>query len=708
MQEFKLKIGKMTCTNCSNAIEKACKKLDGVEDASISYVNSSGVFKIKNTQAKEHIKEKIQNLGFEVLEDENALIQAKTKELKRLKFDLCLSIILSLIVMYFEMFVQGNFSAKMQMLLSVFGIFYCGRAFFNKALKGLGSRNLDMNTLVALGSLMAFIYSLLVYLQIFTKDSHLYFSSGLMIITFILLGKFIEEKLKQKAQNFQNKLDLINTQKAKILQADGSVNELSSAFVRAGDVLLVQEGESIVADGRILSGSAELDLSFLNGEFLPVFKKTNDEVLAGSIVLNGSLQIKAKQKAMDSTLERLKDLVFQAANIKSPLLSIVHKISGYFVAGILILSACVFAFYAFSQNLNSAFLYASCVLLISCPCALGLAIPIALNTAFNTAAKNFILLRNPANLEFLSAIKTAIFDKTGTLTQNELHIFKHNLSKEDFEKLAQIESQSSHPIAKAIFKASNLKKIKLEGFSRSFVSQGLEYKENDEVFLVGNEAFLKQKDVDTTKTNVFFNSCENEALIRVYFAKNNKELGGVALSNKLKEGSKELITFFKKEKIKTIILSGDNAKSVEKVALELGVDEFYGDLKAEEKLGFIQKEQNQNKVLFIGDGLNDAGALKLANVSISFANANDLAKKQGDIILMQEDLNKVILTFKLAKKTRNIIRLNLFWAFLYNALCIPIAANFIPFISLSPHFAAGAMCFSSISVVLNSLRLKKI
>lgn len=700
MEELRIKIGKMTCVNCSNAIERACKKIDGVKDASVSYVNSSGVFLLEDQEKRKDIIAKIQNLGFEILEDEQSLNAYKAKKHLELRKNLLLSIVLSVIIMYFEMFVRSSFSQNIQMALSFFGIFYCGRDFFSHAFLGFKSKNLDMNTLVALGTLSAFVYSFLVYLQIF-KEEDLYFSGAMMIISFMLLGKYLESKAKFKAQDYQRILENIDTKKTKILLEDESIKEISSSFVKSGDVLLVKEGESIVADGVVLLGSAELDMSFLNGEFLPVLKKEGDEVQAGAVVLNGALRIKANKKAMDSTLEQIKNLVFEAGSIKSPLANLADQISKYFVGGIIFFAFLVFVFWVLKADLNTAFLHSCAVLLISCPCALGLATPIALVVASANAAKNFILIKNPAALEKLALVKYAFFDKTGTLTKENLSIFKHNLSKDDFDKLCQIESLSSHPIAKALHKDHFFDFLKGEG--RVIVGSGIKYKEDNDNYLVGNAQFLHENEIDTKESDIFFDTFKE--YVRVYFVKNKKCLGGVLLSNALKDGAKELVLNLKKQNLKTFILSGDHVKNVEKIAKELQIDEFHAQLKSEEKLQIIQKFE---KTLFVGDGINDAAALSAASVSMSFSKANELAKKTGDFILIKDDLSAIFKCFKLAKKTRGIIKLNLFWAFIYNVLCIPIAAGFIPFITLSPHIAALAMCFSSVTVVLNSLRLKRI
>ncbi|MPB64573.1 cation-translocating P-type ATPase [Campylobacter upsaliensis] len=699
MRELKLKIGKMTCVNCANAIENATRKLEGVEDASISYTNMSGVFLLKNDTAKQSVKDKISQLGFSILQDELNIENAKQKELKRLKFKLLFAFILSSVIMAFEMFVFNAFSYNLQLILSFVVIFYCGFDFFSSALKGLRHKNLTMNTLVALGSLSAFIYSLCVYFGFFGE--HLYFSGAAMIISFVLLGKFIEEKTKNKAQIYQNKLQNLEAKKARILLENGEIKELPSSFVKTDDILLLSQNEVSPVDGLILEGRAEVDMSFLNGEFMPVLKKAGESIEAGAIIISGNLKLKANKKAMDSTLEQLKDLVFKASLFKSPLMRLIDKISAYFVGFILILALLVFLFYL--PNLEKAFLHALAVLLISCPCALGLATPLALALAFEKGARNFILLKNPAALEILSQIKLVLFDKTGTLTQNTLSVFKHNLSEENFLKLAQIESLSSHPIAKALFKATKLKESPLRGELENHIGQGVIYKEGENTYFIGNEEFLKEAK-GLEKTKEFLNSCEEKAPIRVYFAKNGICLGGVALSNALKKGAKELVDFLNSQEIKSVILSGDNEKSVAKIAKELQID-FHAKMTPKDKLNFLQKEQEQYKILFIGDGLNDAAALQKADLSISFSEASELAKQNTDIILMREDLTLIKLCFHLAKRTKRIIKLNLFWAFSYNLFSIPLAAGVFSF-SLSPHFAALMMSLSSLAVVLNSLRLK--
>ena len=315
MQEFSLKIGKMTCVNCAFGIEKACKKLEGVRDASVSYANSSGVFLVENEKILEKITQKIQNLGFELLHDEQGLQEYKSKELKSLRLKFFLALSFSLVLMGLEMFFKGFAWLE---ILFVLIVFYCGKDFFIHAFKGLKNKSFDMNTLISLGSLVAFTHSLLVYFGVFEAQG-LYFESAAMIIVFVLLGKMLEQNAKFKAEAYQKSLNKLDVKKAILVQNDESLKEISSSFVRAGDKVLLQSGESICVDGTLESEDGEFDLSFLNGEFMPVLKKRGDEILAGSILLSSkSVLIRANKKAMDSTLEQIKDLIFKASSAKMP------------------------------------------------------------------------------------------------------------------------------------------------------------------------------------------------------------------------------------------------------------------------------------------------------------------------------------------------------------------------------------------------------
>ncbi|TQR32439.1 copper-transporting ATPase [Campylobacter sp. MIT 99-7217] len=707
MQEFRVKIGKMTCVNCANGIEKACKKLEGVKDSSVSYANSSGVFLVESLDLKAKIIQKINALGFEVLNDDESLDTLKIKELQKLKINLFLSIGLCLVLMYLEMFVKGDISALVQIFLAFVVVFYCGRSFFIHAFKALMNKNLDMNSLISLGSFVAFLYSLLVFFGVFEGEGF-YFESAGMIIVFVLLGKFLEENAKFKADIYQKKLQSIDTKKATLIKDNEELEEISSSFVKIGDKILVKSGESVCVDGIIESDFAELDLSFLNGEFVPVVRKKGEAVLAGSVLVSsGVLVVRAEKRAIDSTLEQIRDLIFKASASKMPIARLANVISAYFVGFIIVFSVCVFGFYALKNDLNQAFLHSCAVLLISCPCALGLATPIALITALSNAARNFIFIKKPEALELLCKVKFALFDKTGTLSEEKLSVFKSNLSEENFEKLVQIESLNAHPISKALIQSAKKPLVKLEASVQSLAGKGIIYHDEDK-FVAGNEKLMKEENIIIDEaTRNFVRENQQEAPVLVYFAKNDLCLGVVCLKNALRADARDLIRYFEEQKITNIILSGDNEKSVENSAKALNITHFKANLSPEQKLESVRSYQKQGLSLFVGDGINDSAALALADVGIAMSSASAMAKSSGDFILIKDELSKIAYVHKLSLKTMKIIKLNLFWAFLYNILCIPIAAGFVSFISLSPHLAALAMSFSSISVVLNSLRLRK-
>lgn len=701
MEEYRLKIGKMTCTNCSNAIEKLSKKIEGVEAASVSYTNSSGVFLIKNESVKAKIKEKIKNLGYEILSDDESLAEFKQKELHTLQTRITLSIVASFLAMTLMMTWHSLFSAILQAFLSAFGVFFCGRSFFIHAFKGLKNKALDMNTLVSLGTLSAFIYSLLAFFEVF--DANLYFAEASMIVSFVLFGKFLEKKAQTGEQ-----ANLNQNAKATLILENGTFKEINAAFLQKNDLILVKEGEMISVGGVIEEGKAELDLSAINGEFVPVAVQSGDEVEAGALVVSGSLKIRATQRSVDSKLEQIKDMVFKASEEKIPIARLVDTISSFFVGSILLLAAFVFAFWAFKEGFNAAFLHMGAVLLISCPCALGLATPIALSLTLKKAAKNFILIKNPQILELLPKVQFALFDKTGTLSEEALQIHTHNLSPQNFTLLASLESLSSHPIAKA-FASENFKAFKPVSLPEFIPASGLIYRENDELYLAGSANFLAENGVQILAPHQkFVTQNAKIAPVVVYFAKNTRILGVVCLQNALRKEAKNLIDFLKSLQIQSLVLSGDNEQSVRQNAEILGIKSYFANLKPEDKLGILKEYQNKGICLFVGDGLNDAPCLSAANISIAMNNASEFTRSAGDVILLKNDLNLISYLIKLAKKSLAIIKQNLFWAFFYNVLCIPVAAGIVPNFTLSPHLAALAMCFSSFFVVMNSLRIAKI
>lgn len=702
MQELRLKIGKMTCVNCANAIEKLTQKIQGVQNASVSYVNSSGVFLVDNENLKIELEKKIKSLGYELLQNDEDLSKFKKKELITLRYNLILSACISAFAMILMAFVPN--SSLFQLILGFFGVFYCGRSFFINAFKGLRHLSLDMNTLIALGSFCAILYSFLAFVGIF--KAQFYFAEASMIISFVLLGRFLEENAKFKAKEGENSLLNLET-KFSLVQIEDKFEKMPSAFIKAGDIVLIKDGESVSVDGVVIDGQAEVDTSLINGEFVPVMKQKDDEIEAGSLIVSGMLIIKATKKAMDSKLEVIKDLIFKASNAKMPIARLVDTISAYFVGFILLLASFVFVFYSFNEGLNSAFLHASAVLLISCPCALGLATPIALVLALSNATKHFILIKNPASLELLRKVKYFIFDKTGTLSQNNLSVFAHNLDKKDFELLSYLESLSSHPIAKALSSANN-ENLSLNGELKTLAARGISYKMAQNLYLAGNATLLAEFGVKINqKHRDFIASYEDKAPVVVYFAKNKECLGVVCLSNELRAEAKDLMQFLEQKRLKSVILSGDNKKSVALNAKNLGVKEYFADLSPENKLEYLKEYQKKDLCAFVGDGVNDAAALSLANVSFAMNSGSALAKSAGDFVLIKDDLNAIKYAFNLSQKSFIIIKQNLFWAFFYNLCCIPVAAGVVPNFTLTPHLAALAMCFSSLTVVLNSLRLKK-
>ena len=564
-----------------------------------------------------------------------------------------------------------------------------------------------MNLLVAIGASSAFFYSLLVMLfpQIFPeKMRYLYFDGASALVSFILLGRYLEQKTKNKVSAFMKQLLSLKPVKARI-KVDGKEIEIPAENIVVGDLVVVKPGEKIPTDGVITKGQTEVDQSMLTGEANPVFKKEGDKVLGGSINKSGLIEIKALKSGKESTFYQIIKLILEAQSKKTPVGKLADKVVSIFVPVILIISILVFdVWYLIADNFQYGFLSAVSVLIIACPCALGLAIPIAIVATVGRGAKEKILIKDPDVIENIKDIKVAVFDKTGTITEGKPSVIDKKIFNEELLDFAiPVLSSSLHPLAEAVKDYLNkdifgdvkdIKQIPGKGI-KGFV-------EGKEV-IIGNSSFLKENGI----------SVEMERLEKtsVYIAVDGKLIAIFYLEDKIKKEAKEVIKKLKERGIKTVLLTGDIKENAEKVGKQLGFDEIIGELLPSDKYIIIEKYQKDgNKVLFVGDGINDAPAMKKSDVGIAVWKASDLAKETGDIILLKNDLNLVLKSLKLSQESHKIIKQNLFWAVFYNSLGIPIAGGVLyPFfgILLNPVIAGIAMSFSSISVVLNALRLYK-
>ena len=714
---IKLNISGMTCVNCSNGIEKITKKMKGLQKSNVSFTSNSGEFIIDNELLDKYkLIKKIKSLGYEVVEDLKALEIAKEKAYVKLKNVFFTSLFFTVLMFYFVFFPVNNNTYIMFFLASIVQ-FYAGSRFYILAYKALSHRNYDMNVLVAIGTSAAYFYSAFVVLFPSLFPEHLrflYFDGAAVIITFVLLGRLLEERSRTRASDFLKKLMDLSPLNASLIETSGEIKTVLAKDLKIDDIVLIKQGEKISADSIIIEGSADIDASMITGESMPVYKTINDEIIAGTINTSGVLKAKVIKTSNDTTLSKIIDLLSMAQSKQMPIARFADKVANIFVPLVILISILTFiVWYYFVGDALSAILASISVLIISCPCALGLATPIAIVSSVSKGAQEGILIKNPEVLEIIKDIKYAVFDKTGTLTKGEISVKEIDLDEKYLSVLGSIELLSEHPISKAIVSYTKNLDIKLDkkiddleiipGYGMSAV-----FEENK--FLIGNLNLLEKNEITiSNEKRDFFNNVLEKGNGAILISQNNECIGVISLEDKIKEGAIQLISDLKKLNITPVLLTGDNKITASYVATKLGIEHIHSEVKPDEKFEVIKNLQKEAKVMFVGDGVNDSPSISQANIGITLNSGSDITKDAGDIILMNNDISSVLKSINLSFKTMTTIKQNLFWAFFYNSLGIPLAAGVLyPVfgIMLSPMYAGIAMSFSSLCVVLNSLRLK--
>ncbi len=561
-----------------------------------------------------------------------------------------------------------------------------------------------MNLLVVMGTTAAYFYSFFVlfFPFLFPEDMrYLYFDGAAAIITFILLGRYLEQRAKNRATSFMKKLLSLKPEKARIL-VDGKEIEIPSENVVVGDTVIVKPGEKIPVDGVVLEGEAEIDQSMITGESMPVLKKEGDRVIGGTINKTGFLKVKAEKTGKDTVLSQIIKLISQAQGKKPPVGRLADKIVSIFVPVVMIISIVVFdLWHLLGDNLQYGFLSAVSVLIIACPCALGLATPIAVVVSVGRGAKEGFLIKNPEIVEIIKDIDAAVFDKTGTITEGKPSVVESKIhDKKELEKAIPVLKTSKHPLSEAILSFLGEKNSgKVENIKEE-AGKGIKGTVENKEIIIGNERWLSENGINV----------EKKEKTAVFIAVNKRLVAEFLFEDRIKKEAFYVIKALKEKRIKTVLLTGDRRTVAEEIGKKVGFDEIKSELLPEDKYKIVEELQNKGKkVLFIGDGINDAPAMGKADVGVAVLQATDIAKETGDILLLKNDLTLVLKAFKLSEKTMKIIKQNLFWAYIYNVLGIPIAGGILyPFfgILLKPVFAGIAMSFSSVSVVSNALRLQ--
>ncbi len=715
MKNIDLKISGMHCTSCAVSIEKNIKKEKAVEDVVINYAN--GKVKIKFDESKIK-KEDLENI---IINSGDYKI-IKNNEEENLTKKVYLKFIYSLILtlpLFLSMFFSYNFNSSYLGInletwimhnLAFIVVFIIGWQFHKGMFNQLKKFKANMDTLISLGTLSAYFYS---FYAMFTNQ-HVYYETASTIITLILLGKYLEEKSKNKTSTAIKKLLSLGVKKAIVLVDNKKISK-NIEEIKLGNIILVKPGEKIPLDGEIIEGETYTDESILTGESIPVEKKIKDIVYGATINNNGVIKVKVTKIGKDTILSQIIKLVEDAQISKAPIQKLADKVSGIFVPVVIAVSIFTFIIWYFilSTSFEISLINAVAVLVIACPCALGLATPTAIMVGSGKGALNGILIKDSQSLEIAHKIDTIVFDKTGTLTEGKpsitnINTIEKDLSKNELMSLAySLESGSEHSLALAFIKYGKDNNLKLKNISdiKVISGMGLEGVINSKKIYLGNIKLVNKLSIKLESTyKTIFEQYAEEGKTSIYFIKDNKVLGVIAVADIIRNNSKKLIKKLQKN-MDVYMLTGDHKKTAEVIAKKLGINKVISEVLPNQKVEEVKKLQNKEKlVAFVGDGINDAPALTQANLGIAVGSGTDIAMESGNIVLTDSNPLKIIAAINLSKKTFKIIKQNLFFAFFYNTIAIPLAAIGL----LNPMIAAFAMSFSSVSVVTNSLRIKKI
>lgn len=723
----------MSCASCANSVETTLKEEPGVVNAAVNYANATAsVEYIPDVADVNHFKQSVQSSGYDLIIEDNeetteTLVKLKETHYQTLRkrtiFSLIFSVPLVVIGMFFMDIPYANY---IMWALATPVVLIFGRQFFVNGWKQAKHRSANMDTLVALSTGIAYLFSVFntLYPQFWTSkglESHVYFEAAAVIISFILLGKMMEEKAKSNTSSAIKKLIGLQPKTVVKIGNNGIEKIIKISEVQVGDQLLVKPGEKIPVDGMVVSGNSFVDESMISGEPVPVEKTKNENVFAGTINQKGSFIFEAKKVGGDTLLANIIRMVQEAQGSKAPVQKLVDKIAGIFVPvviGIAILSFFAWIIFGGENGLTQGLLAMITVLVIACPCALGLATPTAIMVGVGRGAENGILIKDAESLEQAKNINAIILDKTGTITEGRPEVtniaWKNDANIQDLSSvLYSLESQSEHPLAEAItkyFQTENIHKI-VPDYFESTTGAGISGAFYSKKYYAGSFKMLQEKQIlipDELK-----NKSEkwlNEANTVIWFSDEKSALAAVAIADKIKPTSNEAIQQLQHMGIEVYMITGDNEKTAAAVSKKVGITNYKAETLPAEKADFVKKlQQEGKKVAMVGDGINDSHALAQSDVSIAMGKGTDIAMDVAKMTLISSDLNHIPKAIQLSKKTVQIIKQNLFWAFIYNIIGIPLAAGILYSFNgflLNPMIAGAAMALSSVSVVSNSLRLK--
>lgn len=716
-KKFSFSVQGMVCAMCVKNVENAIKKLNGVKYVSVNLATQRAFVIANDNISFEDIKKAIEKAGYKATMDAPTedLIEKQFQEAKRnMNLSLYVTIPLMLLMIMHMSGIHIPYFTVIELIASTIVIFVTGRKMLRNAWVALIHSHTNMDTLLSIGAISAWLTNIL---AIAGLDVLSFGTVAAMIITLNLIGRYIESRMKSNAAKEIRLLISLKATTANVLTNEAIVETPIDA-VKLGEIIIIRQGEKIPLDGKIIEGKASINESMVTGEPLPVYKTVNDNVISGTIVENGIINVKVEKVGEETFINQMIKLVEEAQSSKVPIQALADKITRYFVPIVLILAILSFVFWFFNYELYLPFLHKAAnifpwiitdagalstaifsfvaTLVIACPCALGLATPMALVTSSGVAAKKGLIIKNGEAIQMAKDINVILFDKTGTITTGQLTVVDHNLDDEVLNIIANIEENSIHPLAKAIVNyvidKAKFKKITITDIEE-ISGQGIKGKFNNDIFKIGKPIY----------TENYLNFLENgETVLEV--TRNDEIIGYIRISDVLKEDAANTMTKIKELGLITAMVTGDNEITARAIANKISIDEVWAGVSPEKKVDIIRKYQIEGKkVMMVGDGINDAAALKASEIGVAIGTGSDLTIESADIIISKGDISKILDTINLSKLTFKKIKQNLFWAFIYNIIAIPMAMMSL----LHPVIAEAAMLLSSINVIYNSGRIKK-
>jgi P-type Cu+ transporter len=731
MNKKEYKIKGMHCASCALTIEKKLNKMPEIKKANVNYATEKATVEFENTVDNEQVEKTIKDSGYEVVKDSanvgdhdhHATIQANEVKKERNQFFISLALSFPVFVLAMIMMDMSFASKVIQSVLAGVVQFYIGWRFYRGAWYGLKNKTANMDTLVALGTSAAYFYSIA---TTYLVEGEVFFETASLLITFVVLGKWLEAKVKGKAGEAIKKLMGLQAKTARVLK-DGEEIDIPIEQVKVGDVIVVRPGEKIPVDGVVVEGHSSVDEAMISGESIPVEKSTGDTVIGATINKTGSFNFRTTKVGKDTMLAQIIKVVEEAQGSKAPIQRFADTVSSYFVPTVVVIAIVTFSVWYFivGAPFVTALMTFTAVMVIACPCALGLATPTAIIVGTGKGAENGILIKGGEALEIAGKVDTVVFDKTGTLTEgkptvtnvtvisnfqfpisNQLQNEKMTNENRLLQVCASVENKSEHPLAESVVKKAKeegLEFLPVEKFSAE-VGRGVKASVSGKEILIGNGAFLKEHKVSYADLRDEMIEEEKKGRTILMIVIDKKFAGYMSLADQLKGTSKDAIKGLLELGLTPVMATGDNSVTAEAIANDIGIKEWRARVQPEEKLRLIKEFQIENqKVVMVGDGINDAPALAQADLGIAMSAGTDIAIETGGIVLVKNDLRDVVKSIKLSRQTMSKIKQNLFWALFYNSIGIPIAALGL----LRAEYAGLAMAMSSVSVVLNSILLRR-